>query len=230
MRLLIAEDDEILANGLVAQLSLSGFDVEHAPNGPVAEFLLARQQFDALILDLGLPMVDGLTVLKNLRESRPDLPVLILTALDRIDSRVTLLNAGADDYVAKPFDFTELEARLRAVLRRAAPKEAKDEAAVGTVRLDRATRRVIGANGSIELNPREVALLDLLLTNIDNVVTKEQIADAWAQDGLELGGGNSTEVHVHRLRRKLENTNIVIKTIRGLGYLLEDNSGAGDRM
>jgi two-component system OmpR family response regulator len=105
MQLLLAEDDPILANGLTAQLHAAGFTVEHAPNGPVAEFLLTRQTFDIAIIDLGLPMVDGLTVLKNLRATRPDLPVLVLTALDRLDSRVAGLTAGADDYMTKPFVF-----------------------------------------------------------------------------------------------------------------------------
>jgi two-component system OmpR family response regulator len=228
MQLLLAEDDDILADGLTAQLTLAGFEVQHAPNGPVAEYLLAKQNFDALILDLGLPMVDGLTVLKNLRASKPDLPVLILTALDRIDSRVTLLNAGADDYIAKPFDFNELEARLRAVLRRA-QAAGKKESSSGGLRLDLATRRAISDSGSVELNSREAILLDLLLTNIEKVVTKEQIVAAWTQDGQEAGIGNSTEVHVHRLRRKLENSNVAIKTIRGLGYLLEDKFGGAER-
>lgn len=113
MQLLLAEDDPILANGLTAQLKAAGFTVEHAPNGPVAEYLLTRQNFDIAIIDLGLPMVDGLTVLKNLRATRPDLPVLVLTALDRLDSRVAGLNAGADDYMTKPFNWDELRARLR---------------------------------------------------------------------------------------------------------------------
>ena len=118
MQLLLAEDDPILANGLTAQLNGAGFTVEHAPNGPVAEFLLSRQNFDIAIIDLGLPMIDGLTVLKKLRATRPNLPVVVLTALDKLDSRLAGLNAGADDYMTKPFDFPELEARLRAVLRR----------------------------------------------------------------------------------------------------------------
>jgi two-component system OmpR family response regulator len=230
MQLLLAEDDDILADGLTTQLTLAGFEVEHAPNGPVAEYLLAKKKFDAVILDLGLPMVDGLTVLKNLRASGPDLPVLILTALDRIDSRVTLLNAGADDYIAKPFDFNELEARLRAVLRRAVQKGAGKEAGGRAVRLDLATRRAITDAGSVELNSREAILLDLLLSNVEKVVSKEQIAAAWAQEGQEAGLGNSTEVHVHRLRRKLDNSNLVIKTVRGLGYLLEDRSDSAERV
>jgi len=227
MQLLLVEDDQILATGMASLLRLSGFTVEHAPNGAVAEFLLARDHFDAVILDLGLPMVDGRTVLQNLRASGDDLPVLVLTALDRLDSRITLLNAGADDYMTKPVDFYELEARLRAVLRRskhktaAAPAGEASSAAPGMLRFDRDNRRAVGNAGTVELSPRETILLDLLLANAENVVTKEQIVAAWAKEGHEVGQGNATEVHIHRLRRKLDNSSLVIKTIRGLGYLLE---------
>ncbi len=229
MQLLLAEDDEVLANGLSNLLTLSGFQVEHAPNGVIAEYLLAKQHFDALILDLGLPLVDGLTVLKNLRASGPGMPVLILTALDRIDSRVSLLNAGADDYITKPFAFDELEARLRAVLRRSAQSAGTAGTSGDTLRFDRDTRRAVGNAGAVELSPREAILLDLLLTNSEKVVTKEQIAAAWASEGHEAGQGNTTEVHMHRLRRKLEKFSLVIKTIRGLGYLLESGSDGAQR-
>lgn len=228
MQLLLVEDDEILATGMASLLRLSGFTVEHAPNGAVAEFLLARDHFDAVILDLGLPMVDGRTVLQNLRASGDDLPVIVLTALDRLDSRITVLNAGADDYITKPVDFYELEARLRAVLRRSAHKatsgptgQGGSTSPGGTLRFDRDNRRAVSNTGTVELSPRETILLDLLLANAENVVTKEQIVAAWAKNGHEVGAGNATEVHIHRLRRKLENSSLVIKTIRGLGYLLE---------
>ena len=118
MNLLLAEDDAILADALTEQLRHAGFETEHAPNGAVAEFLLLKQSWDLCILDLGLPMVDGLTVLQRVRQRKPELPVLVLTALDDLQSRVAGLNAGADDYLTKPFDFPELEARLRALLRR----------------------------------------------------------------------------------------------------------------
>lgn len=229
MQLLLAEDDVILANGLANLLTLSGFHVEHAPNGVIAEYLLSKQHFDAVILDLGLPMVDGLTVLKNLRATGPGLPVLILTALDRIDSRVTLLNAGADDYITKPFAFNELEARLRAVLRRSAHNIGPAGTTGDTLRFDRESRRAVGNAGAVELSPREAILLDLLLTHSEKVVTKEQIAAAWASEGHEAGLGNTTEVHIHRLRRKLEKFSLVIKTIRGLGYLLEGGSDSAQR-
>ena len=228
MQLLLVEDDEILATGMASLFRLSGFTVEHAPNGAVAEFLLARQQFDAVILDLGLPLVDGRTVLENLRLAGNNMPVLVLTALDRLDSRISVLNAGADDYLTKPVDFYELEARLRAVLRRSAHQSAARPAGPGSiaapgaiVRFDRDNRRAVSDNGTVELSPRETILLDLLLANADNVVTKDQIVAAWAREGQEVGQGNATEVHIHRLRRKLDNSSLVIKTIRGLGYLLE---------
>jgi len=195
MQLLLAEDDPILANGLTAQLNAAGFTVEHAPNGPVAEYLLTRQNFDIAIIDLGLPMVDGLTVLKNLRATRPDLPVLVLTALDRLDSRVAGLNAGADDYMTKPFEFPELEARLRAILRRARTSAAAPaDVALSGLHFDRAARRAVIHGEPVELSPREATLLELLLV--------------------------PAEVHIHRLRRKLEGSGMEIRTVRGLGYLL----------
>jgi len=220
MQLLLAEDDPILANGLIAQLSGAGFTVEHASNGPVAEYLLAKQNFDIAIIDLGLPMIDGLTVLKKLRATRPNLPVVVLTALDKLDSRVAGLNAGADDYMTKPFDFPELEARLRAVLRRSRSGPVNNDVVVGSLHFDRAARRAVIHGEAVELSPREATLLELLLLQSDKVVTKEQIATAWAGDGTEVGLGNTAEVHIHRLRRKLEGSGLEIRTIRGLGYLL----------
>ena len=118
MNLLLAEDDALLADALTVQLRRAGFSVEHAPNGPVAEYLLLRQSFDLAILDLGLPMMDGLTVLKRLRAAKPHLPVLVLTAMDGLDSRVAGLNAGADDYMTKPFSPRELVARVQVLMRR----------------------------------------------------------------------------------------------------------------
>jgi len=221
MQLLLAEDDPLLANGLSAQLNAAGFTVEHAPNGPVAEYLLTRQNFDIAIIDLGLPMIDGLTVLKNLRATRPELPVLVLTALDRLDSRVAGLNAGADDYMTKPFEFPELEARLRAILRRARTSSSPQaDVALSGLHFDRAARRAVIHGDPVELSPREATLLELLLVHADKVVTKDQIAIAWAGDGTEVGAGNTAEVHIHRLRRKLEGSGLEIRTVRGLGYLL----------
>jgi len=224
MNLLLAEDDAILADALSVQLSRAGFIVEHAPNGAVAEYLLLKHPFDVAVLDLGLPMVDGMTVLKRLRAARRHLPVLILTALDSMEDRVAGLNSGADDYMCKPFDFPELEARLYALLRRGQPQgDHRTEA--GHLVFDREGHRATVRGESLELSPREWMLLDLLLRERDRVVTKEQISQAWAQDRSEGSGANSIEVYIHRLRRKLEHSGLSIRTVRGLGYLLEASSG-----
>lgn len=225
MNLLLAEDDAILADALSVQLRRAGFVVELAPNGPVAEYLLNKQHFDLVILDLGLPMIDGLTVLKHLRESLPDLPVVILTAEDGLASRVTGLNAGADDFITKPFDFPELEARLRALLRRSL-RGAASEVGFGRLVFERESRRISVGGQSFDLSPREWTLLDLLVAQRDRVVTKELIAQAWSGDGSEQSAGNSTEVYIHRLRRKLVDSGLVIRTVRGLGYLLEAESSS----
>lgn len=223
MRLLLAEDDAILADALSANLRHAGFDVEVADNGAVAEYLLLRQNFDAAILDIGLPMVDGLTVLRRVRAAKPGQPILLLTALCDLEHRVDGLNAGADDYLTKPFDFPELEARMRALLRRARPA-ASPVVQLGKLSFDRDARRATIANEPVDFSPREWTLLDLLLTQRDKVVTKEQITQAWGADRSDAGresGSGSIEVYIHRLRRKLEPSGLGIRTVRGLGYLLE---------
>lgn len=225
MQLLLAEDDAIVANALIEQLTHAGYQVEHAPNGPVAEYLLTRHTFDIALLDIGLPMIDGLEVMKKARQLHPALPVVILTALDKLDSRVAGLKAGADDYITKPFDFPELEARLQAVLRRAKPGAFTTEISSGKVLFDRATRRAHVGGRAVELTPRETILLELFLLHFGKVVTKEQIAAAWANSGNEPGIGNTAEVHVHRLRKKLEGSELSVHTVRGLGYLLEADPG-----
>jgi len=221
MNLLLAEDDAILADALTGQLRNAGFETELAPNGAVAEFLLLKQPWDLCILDLGLPMVDGLTVLQRVRQRKPELPVLVLTALDDLQSRVAGLNAGADDYLTKPFDFPELEARLRALLRRSQSAAANVSMAMGALVFERESRRASIDGAPLELSPREWTLLDLLLTRRDRVVTKEEVAQAWSSERAEPGGNNSIEVYIHRLRRKLDGSGLSIRTVRGLGYLLE---------
>ncbi len=220
--LLLAEDDALLADALSAQLRSSGFEVEHAPNGAVAEYLLLKQVFDVAILDLGLPMVDGLTVLRRAREARRTLPVLVLTALDSLDDRVAGLNAGADDYLTKPFDFPELEARLHALLRRSRPITSASQ--FGQLLFDRNAHRATVNGEPLDLSPREWLLLELLLSQRDRVVTKDQIGQAWDLERSEAAGASSIEVYIHRLRRKLEQSGLSIRTVRGLGYLLEAES------
>jgi len=224
MKLLLAEDDAILADALGASLTKAGFEVEVAPNGAVAEFLLLKQHFDIGVLDLGLPMVDGLTVLKRVRAAKPALPMLVLTALDGLEHRVAGLNAGADDYLTKPFDFPELEARIRVLLRRSRGAGGGSAQQFGRLAFDRDARRATIDGTLLDLSPREWMLLDLLLTQRDRVVTKDQIAESWALErSAESGSGaGSIEVYIHRLRRKLEGSGLAIRTVRGLGYLLEE--------
>jgi two-component system OmpR family response regulator len=234
MRLLLAEDDPILADALSANLRSVGFDVEVAENGAVAEYLLIKHPFDLGVIDIGLPMVDGLTVLKRAHAARPALPLLVLTALDGLESRVAGLNAGADDYLTKPFDFPELEARIRALLRRARLSASTSQAGnatrvatavqvTGRLSFDRDGRRAMVSGQPVDLSPREWMLLDALLTHEGKVLTKEQIASAWSGDAQEAGTpSGSLEVIVHRLRRKLEGSAVSIRTVRGLGYLLEN--------
>src|SRR5882672_5508572 len=153
MKLLLAEDDAILADALSSSLRKAGFDVEAAGNGAVAEYLLLRHNFDLAVLDIGLPLVDGLTVLKRVRVARPTLPMLILTALDGLDDRVAGLNAGADDYLTKPFDFPELEARIRALLRRTRTGAGPVQQ-MGRLTFDRDARRASVGGEMLELSPR----------------------------------------------------------------------------
>jgi two-component system OmpR family response regulator len=214
MNLLLAEDDALLADALQQQLLNAAFKVEWAENGAVAEYLLKKHDFDIAILDLGLPLVDGLTVLKRVREAGRGLPILVLTALDALEHRVAGLQAGADDYLTKPFDFPELEARLHALLRRSRPGGAPVQ--LRGLLLDRTARRASVAGQPLELSPREWTLLELLLTERDRVVSKAQITAAWGADD-----GGTIEVYVHRLRKKLEGSGLAVRTVRGLGYLLE---------
>ncbi len=234
MRLLLAEDDPILADALSANLRSAGFEVEVAENGAVAEYLLIKHPFDLGVIDIGLPLVDGLTVLKRAHAARPGLPLMVLTALDGLESRVAGLNAGADDYLTKPFDFPELEARIRALLRRArlsaantgvgaAARSGTPVQLSGRLSFDRDARRAAINGQSVDLSPREWMLLDALLAHEGKVLTKEQIAVAWSGDAQEPGTpSGSLEVIVHRLRRKLEGSAVSIRTVRGLGYLLEN--------
>jgi two-component system OmpR family response regulator len=212
MRVLLAEDDDILADALAAQLSNAGFRTAVAGDGRTALDQLLDEPFDLAVLDLGLPVMDGLTVLKQVRASKPALPILILTAMDGLEHRVAGLNAGADDYLTKPFDFPELEARVRALLRRFKPAGGSVQV-LGGLSFDREARRAMVDGDAIELSPREWELLDLLLSQRDKVVTKDEIAKAWDLDRNQ-SGPSSIEVYIHRLRRKL-------RTVRGLGYMLE---------
>lgn len=221
MRVLLAEDDDILADALVSQLSHAGFETVVVHDGARALALLQQGAADLAVLDLGLPVLDGLSVLRRVRDTQPDLPILILTAMDGLEHRVSGLNAGADDYLTKPFDFPELEARVRALLRRLKPAASGTPVQTwGGLVFDRGAHKAQVNGEVIELSPREWELLDLLLSQRDKVVTKDDIAKTWALD-RQQSGPSSIEVYIHRLRRKLEPSGLSIRTVRGLGYLLE---------
>lgn len=214
MRILLAEDDLLLGDGIRAGLCLEGDTVEWVSDGLAAENALRTDAFDLLVLDIGLPRRSGLEVLRNLRARGELCPVLLLTARDKIADRVTGLDSGADDYLSKPFDLDELQARVRALTRRSTGR-ALPQLVHGELCLDPASHRVTLAGDVVELAPREYALLRLLLENSGKVLSRnhlEQSLYGWSGD-VE---SNAIEVHVHHLRRKLGNR--LIRTVRGIGY------------
>jgi two-component system, OmpR family, response regulator QseB len=230
--LLIVEDDELLRDALGSLLGQAGHQVSMAPDGATALARLQDTAFDGVVLDLGLPGIDGLTVLQRLRDRLATLPVLILTARDGVEDRVAGLNAGADDYLTKPFNGEELKARLQAMLRRAKlpafdsvvqTLAAGNMAAPLLLRLDPALPRAWLVDEAIELTQREWELLGLLLARQGQVVSREDVLTAWQSEPGESGGlaSNALEVYVHRLRRKLAHPALNIRNIRGLGYMLE---------
>lgn len=199
-----------------------GFAVESTQDGVEADAILALRNFDLVVLDLGLPGMSGMEVLKRFRKRDAKTPVLILTARDALQDRVAGLKAGGDDYVLKPFDFEELEARLQALLRRT-QSERLGYLEAGSLRLDKRSRQAYHHNLAMNLSSREVDVLELLMTRYGRVVSKDQLAEHLT--GLEEEiGQNAVEVYVHRLRKKLEPLGISVRTLRGLGYLLEKSN------
>ena len=219
MRILVAEDDAILAGAVLHGLRLAGYAVDWVKNGLEADSALEGDEFDLLILDIGLPRKSGLEVLKRLRGRDSRLPVLILTALDGVSDRVRGLDAGADDYMPKPFELAELEARVRALTRRgmAGGPTLLHHGALSYDQVGRMAR----INGeALELSAREVSLLEIFLQRAGRLVSKDQLVSHMCEWGEEVSP-NAIEVYVHRLRRKLEPGGVRIVTVRGLGYSLE---------
>jgi two-component system OmpR family response regulator len=219
MRILLVEDDPVLGDGLSRSLRHAGYAVETAQDGKLADDLLSVHSFDLVVLDLGLPGLDGLEVLRRPRRRPSSAPVLILTARDEVEDRVAGLDLGADDYMVKPFKLAELEARVRALVRRA-QSAATARITHGALTLDTAGRRAFVGTDALELSAREVSLLEALLLSAGRVVSKDQLTNRLYGVSDEVGP-NAIEVFVHRLRRKIESAGVVIRTIRGLGYLVE---------
>jgi two-component system, OmpR family, response regulator len=227
MRILIAEDDALLADGLTSALRHAGYAADCVRDGKAADSALSLQQFDLLILDIGLPGMDGFEVLKRMRNrahtrsgsGNPEIPVLILTALDAVENRVRGLDLGADDYLVKPFELSELEARVRALTRRS-HAGVTSRLQHGDLCFDAAGRVALAHGKPLDLSAREVALLEIFLARVGRVVSKEAIIDLLCQWGEEVSA-NAVEVYMHRLRKKLEPANVRLTTLRGLGYCLE---------
>ncbi len=216
MRLLLAEDDPLLGDGLQAGLRQLGFQVDWVRDGLAAERELRNQAYAVAVLDLGLPLKDGLAVLAAVRRDGVSVPVLVLTARDAVPDRIQGLDVGADDYVVKPVDLQELAARLRALVRRAhgQPQECLQ---AQDVLLDPAARTVRQAGTLVTLSTREFDLLQALMLNAGRVLSREQIEQHLYSWGHEVDS-NAVEVHIHHLRRKLGSG--LIQTVRGVGYLL----------
>ena len=217
MRILLVEDDVLIGDGVRAGLEQEGYIVEWLENGLDAAAALEGEPFDALVLDLGLPGLGGKEILRALRERRSDMPVLILTARDTREETVEGLDLGADDYLVKPFDISELFARLRAIIRRASgrswPVIQRED-----LTLDPASHRVMKQHNEIKVSRREFNLLRLLLENQGRVMSRDSLERrlyGWNGD-VE---SNVLEVHVHNLRKKLGND--VIQTVRGVGYMID---------
>jgi DNA-binding response OmpR family regulator len=227
--LLLIEDDELLRDGLCAQLAQAGHTVTTAADGEAAQMLLQSNRFDGVVLDLGLPKISGMDVLRWIRQRLPALPVLILTARDGVDDRVQGLNAGADDYLTKPFEMAELQARLGALLRRARLPAFGGSLEVAShsarrLRVDATLPQAWLGDEALELTQREWALLSLLVTHAGRVVSREDVVATWSTEPGEATAGvasNALEVYIHRLRRKLIDSGLNIRNVRGLGYMLE---------
>jgi two-component system, OmpR family, response regulator len=219
LRILVAEDDATLADGVLRSLRQSGYAVDWVKNGAEADSALETNEFDLLILDLGLPRKSGLEVLKQLRARDSRVPVLILTGLDGVNDRVRGLDAGADDYLAKPFDLAELEARVRALVRRGmagAPTLLRH----GALTYDQVGKVARLDGQPLDLSAREVSLLEIFLQRAGRLVSKDQLVSHLCEWGEEVSA-NAIEVYVHRLRKKLDPGGVRIGTVRGLGYSLE---------
>jgi two-component system, OmpR family, response regulator len=219
MKILLIEDDAVLADGLSHTLSKTGYKVTSAMTGASAEYFLNVQDFDLIVLDLCLPDVDGLSLLRKIRQQKIPLPLLILTARDGTNDRIKGIEQGADDYLTKPFELKELEARIHALLRRCYGGFQCDIIA-GGLTLNTRDNQILADGLPLPLLPREYAVLEILLLQAGKVVSKNRLAQRLSSEGDALAD-NAIEVYIHRVRKRTEKYGITIKTLRGLGYMLE---------
>jgi two-component system response regulator MprA len=223
LRVLVVDDDRALRDALRRALSLGGYDVEVAENGQHGLSRIAAADPDAVVLDVGMPDIDGLEVCRRLRSTGNRVPILMLTARDAVEDRIEGLDAGADDYLVKPFDVGELQARLRALVRRSAARDQPEGLSFAELRLDTDRHGVLVDDGFVELTRTEFQLLELLLLNPRRVLTHDVIYQrVW---GYDFGpGSNALRVYVGYLRRKLEDAGArpLIHTLRGVGYVLRE--------
>lgn len=220
MRILLAEDDASIAEGIRAALRHAGHAVDHVASGALADAALRDHDYDLLVLDLGLPELDGSEVLHRLRDRGTVMPVLVVTARDGLSERVRVLDLGADDYLVKPFARAEFEARVRALLRRVS-SQGKPELLLGRLRLNLPGHRAWIDEVPLELTAREFGLLEALVLRADRVTSRAQLVEALCDWDQELTD-NGLDIAIHRLRRKLRPSGTGVRTIRGLGYLLEE--------
>jgi two-component system OmpR family response regulator len=222
MRVLIVEDDDLLAAGLVRALDQTGYAVDRVNSGERADLALTAETYDLVVLDIGLPGIDGFTVLKHLRTRGQTCPVLILTARDAVNDRVRGLDLGADDYMIKPFALSEFEARLRALVRRGTQVNSP-QLNCGELMLDTLSHRAWLGDAPLNLTAREWGILEYLLMRQGQVLSKEKILQAVCSWDESISP-NAIEVYMSRLRSKLDPAGVFIRTIRGFGYLLESEN------
>ncbi len=219
MRLLLVEDDEILGEGLVEGLKMEGYAVDWLTNGKLADEALKVNSYELVVLDLNLPDMEGLDILKALRARKDETPVMVLTAKDTVPDRVRGLDSGADDFVIKPFELDEVCARLRALARRNEGRSAPTIEYKGIV-LDPASHQVTWNDEKVDLSQKEFEILSFLMSNIGRVISRARLEESlysWDSD-VE---SNTVEVHIHHLRKKLEPS--IIRTVRGVGYIIDED-------
>jgi two-component system OmpR family response regulator/two-component system response regulator QseB len=219
MRLLLVEDDEILGEGLVEGLKMEGYAVDWLTNGRLADEALKINSYELIVLDLNLPDMEGLDILKALRARKDETPVMVLTAKDTVPDRVQGLDSGADDFVIKPFELDEVCARLRALARRNEGRSVPNIEYKGII-LDPASHQVTWNEEKIELSQKEFEILSFLMSNIGKVISRARLEESlysWDSD-VE---SNTVEVHIHHLRKKLDPS--IIRTVRGVGYIIDED-------